>query len=343
MYTRMTRAALAAIAGLTLALGQASAGEISVNCDKGDSIQKAIDGGAGSAADRRINITGYCTEDLLINRDRVWLLGDTNTVIDGRIVIRGSDGITISDLTVTGARDGMSASHSRVFMTNVHFTGNNGYGLAVRAGSAVYLRDGSIAHNTEGIGLLVDNGFASLRNTDVFGNESDGIVVNANGSLNLSGGRVHSHSSGTGILARLGASVELEDADVSGNRFAGVNVSLGSTAAIYGSTLNDNTDIGLIVTDNSSVEVGGCEFADNGLYGALAGRHSVVKLIDTYVHDNHAHGVVVETDSGLFIDGTTVVDGNWADDEIECRGKEASMEIGPDAYVGAWACPDPDF
>jgi hypothetical protein len=343
MITRITRAPLVALAGLMFVFAQTYAADTNVNCDKGGSIQKAIEAGAGSAAAKTINVRGFCEEDLLITRDNVSLLGDGNAMISGRIVMRGAVGVTIRDLTVTGPRDGVSASLSRVFMTNVHFTGNTGSGIAVRAGSVVYLRDGSIAHNTGGIGLLVDGGFASLDNTDVFSNEGDGIVVNANGSLSFNGGRVHSHESGTGILARLGASIALSDADVSGNMFAGVNVSLGSTAAIYSSGINDNVDIGLIVTDNSSVEVGGCEFANNGLYGALAGRHSVLKLIDSHVHDNHAHGVVVETDAGLFIDGTTVVDGNWADDEIECRGKEASMEIGPDAYVSTWSCIDPDF
>jgi hypothetical protein len=34
---------LMAVAGLTFVLGQAVAGEIIVNCDEGDSVQKAID------------------------------------------------------------------------------------------------------------------------------------------------------------------------------------------------------------------------------------------------------------------------------------------------------------
>lgn len=343
MKIKLGIAPLMAIVGLALVFSAAVAGEITVNCDKGGSVQKAIDAGAGSAARRTIYVTGFCTEDLLITRDQISVLGDGNTMIDGRIVVRGAHGVTIRDLTVTGPNDGLRARTSRVFMTNVHFTANDGYGILVSGGGAISLRDGSIAHNTGGIGLLVTNGQANLNNTEVFSNQDDGIVVSANGSLFMDGGSVHSHDSGTGIIAKQSASVELGGTNVSGNLFAGVAVSMGSVAAIYDSTISYNTDIGLILSENSSVEVGGGELAHNGVYGALAGSHSVLKLIDTQVYDNHAHGVVVETDGALFIDGTTVVDGNWADDEIECRGKEASMEIGPDAFVSSWACIDPDF
>ena len=343
MNTRRRCAPLVAIAGLMLVLGQVYAGEINVDCDKGGSIQKAIDAAAGSAARKTINVTGFCTEDLLISRDNISLLGDGLAVISGRIIVRGADGVTIRDLTVTGSDFGLSTSVSRVFMTNVHFTGNDGNGIGVSGGGAIFLRDGSIANNSGGIGLFIQNGHAGLTNTVVFSNQNDGILVSANGSLSMNGGSVHSHSSGSGIIARQGANVELGGTDVSGNFFTGVAVTMGSTAAIYDTTVNGNTEVGLLVSENSTVEVGGGELANNGVYGAVAGSHSVLRLIDTHVHGNHAHGVVVETDGGLFVDGTTVVDGNWADDQIECRGKEASMEIGPDAYVGTWACVDPDF
>ncbi len=343
MNIKIGNAPLMVIVGLAMVFGPAAAREISVNCDKGNSVQKAIDAGAGSAAGKTIYVTGFCTEDLLITRDHISLLGDGNTMINGRIVVRGAHGVAIRDLTVTGPNDGLRARTARVFMTNVHFIANDGYGALVSGGAAIVLRNGSIAHNTGGIGLLVTNGQAGLNNTEVFSNQNDGIVVSANGSLSMNGGSVHSHESGTGIIAKQSSSVELGGTNVSGNLFAGVAVSMGSAAAIYDSTINYNTEIGLILSENSSVEVGGGELAHNGIDGALAGSHSVLKLIDTQVYDNHAHGVVVETDGGLFIDGTTVVDGNWADDEIECRGKEASMEIGPDAYVSSWACIDPDF
>lgn len=343
MNTRFRGAPLVAAAGFMLVFGQAFAGEMKVNCDEGDSIQKAIDAAAGSAAPKIINLTGSCIEDLLISRDNVSILGDGNAVISGRIVVRGADGVTIRNLTVTGSRVGLSTSVSRVFLTNVHFIGNEGNGIVISGGGAIFLRNGSIAHNTGGVGLLVGNGHAGLIDTEVFSNQDDGILVSANGSLSMSGGSVHSHYTGSGIIARQGANVELGGTDVSGNLFTGVAVTMGSTAAIYDSTINSNTELGLLVSENSTVEVGGGELFDNGVYGALAGSHSILRLIDTQVHGNHEHGVVVETDGGLFVDGTTVVDGNWADDQIACRGKEASMEIGPDAYVGKWTCVDPDF
>ena len=217
--------------GLTLLFGQAFAGQIHVNCDEGASLQKAIDSGAGSAARREIYVTGFCEENLLISRDRISILGDGDTVISGRIVVRGSDGLGFRDLSITGPGDGIVASVSRIFMVNVHFTGIDGYGIALRHGGAIFLRNGSITHNNGGIGLLIENGHGDLRNTEVFGNAHDGIVVNVNGNLTMIGGSVNLHEQGTGITANLSSSVELEGVNVS-NNLAGISVLMGSAATI---------------------------------------------------------------------------------------------------------------
>ena len=182
MNTRIMSAPLVALAGLMLVFGQAYGGEMYVNCDKGDSIQKAIDAGAGSAARKVIYVMGYCEEDLLITRDNISLLGDGNTMISGHIRVRGSDGLTIRYLSITGPGPGISLSVSRVFMTNVHIVGNYGDGISLSWGGAISLRNGSIAGNLGDIGFSIKNGHGDLINTEVSGNANDGIVVNANGS-----------------------------------------------------------------------------------------------------------------------------------------------------------------
>lgn len=343
MNARIFKAPFLSTAALLLIFGQALAGERKVDCDDGDSLQQTIDAGAGSAAPIDIYVTGTCTEDLLIGRDRVSILGDGDTVIDGQITVRGADNLAIRNLTITGSGNGINASVARIFMVNVNLVGNDDYGIALRHGGAIFMRNGSIAHNQGDIGLLIENGLGSLRNMEIFDNAVDGIVVNENGSLTMIGGGVNGHENGTGIVVHLSSALELIGAHVGINQFAGVSLSMASVAAINDSALNANGEYGLLLSENSSATVSGGGIDHNGLYGALAQSHGVLRLIDTQVTGNHAHGVVVETDSGLFVDGTTFIDGNWSDDQIECRGREASMEIGPDAYVGSWACDDPDF
>lgn len=343
MNAQIFKAPLFVAAALFIIYGQAFAGERTVNCDKDDSLQKAIDTAGGSAAGVVINVTGYCTGDVLITKDGVSINGDGNTVIDGRVSVRGADNLVIQDLAITGSGFGISASFARIRLINVNLIGNDNYGIALRHGGYIFMRGGSVAQNQGDIGLLIENGLVNLSDVEVFENAVDGIVINKNGSLTMSGGGVNFHGNGTGITVNLSSALELEGVHVGFNQFAGVSLKTGSVAAINDSALNANGEFGLVLTENSSAVVSGGGMAVNGRHGAWPQSHSVLRLVDAEVYGNNEHGVVVETDGGLFVDGTTVIDGNWAEHQIVCLGKEASMEIGPDAYVSSWACDDPDF
>ena len=305
MNIKISNAPLLAITGLTLVFGPAFAGEINVNCDEGDSLQKAIDSGAGSAARREIFVTGFCEEDLLISKDRISFLGDGNTVISGQIVVRGSDGLAFRDLSITGPGDGISASVSRIFMVNVHFTGNHGYGIALRHGGAILLRNGSIAHNNGGIGLLIENGHGDLTNTDVFGNANDGIVINVNGNLTMIGGSVNLHEQGTGIRANLSSSVELEGVSVSNNE-VGMSLSMGAAAAINNSTINDNLQSGIDASGSSTLIVSGGSVSGNGGAGVSVGKGSSLSANGVDIGQNGLTGVGVSQNSIAQIEGCTI-------------------------------------
>ena len=321
MNIKISNAPLLAIAGLTLVFGQAFASEINVNCDEGDSLQKAIDSGAGSAARREIFVTGFCEEDLLISRDRLSFVGDGNTVISGHIVVRGSDGLVFRDLAITGPGDGISASVSRIFMVNVHFTGNDGYGIALRHGGAIFLRNGSIAHNNGGIGFLIENGHGELTNTHVFSNANDGIVVNVNGNLTMIGGSVNSHEQGTGITANLSSTVELEGVGIS-NNLAGVSVSMGAAAAINNSTINENAEVG-IVMESGTLGLNNVEISGNG--AGIAASMAKITLQDAQVVNNAYRGIDVAGSSALIVSGGAV-SGNGAVGVIVDQGSSLAAD-----------------
>lgn len=311
MKARIFKAPLLVATALLLVAGQTLAGTRLVDCDDGDSLQKAIDAGAGSAATVDIDVTGVCTEDLLITRDRVIINGDGNTMIDGQVTVRGADNLTIRDLTITGPGNGINASAARVFMVRVHFIGNHDYGIALRHGGAIFLRDGSITNNLGDIGLLIENGHGQLTNVEVSNNAVDGIVVNVNGNLTMSGGSVQSQGMGNGIVANLGSTLELGDVTVKNNLYAGVSVLMGSAAEIRGGFVETNEGIGIDVADNSSLAAYGVEIKDNGTNGIRVYRNSNVNIVGGMINDNARvltgrSGVFVSTSSSADIDSAEI-------------------------------------
>ena len=296
MNARSFKVPLFVAAGLLLIFGQAVAGERTVNCDKGDSLQKAIDAGAGSANNVVIFAIGTCTENVLITRDRVTINGDGNTVIDGRISVRGADNLVVTDLTITGPGTGISASVARVRLINVHLVGNDGYGMALRHGGYVFMRDGSIANNQGDIGLLIENGSGQLRDVEVSGNYLDGIVVNVNGSLTMIGGSVNSHEQGNGIAADLNSSVELEGVHVT-NNLAGISVSSGSSARIEDSTINENADAGVSVADSGTLGLNNVGIFGN--HSGISASMAKITLQNSQVFGNAEFGIEMSDNSVL--------------------------------------------
>lgn len=321
----------------------AEGGVREVNCNEGDSLQKAIERGGGSALPIEIHVSGECVETIAVRRSNVAIVGDEGTTIVGHFRVFGSDNVRIQNLTVTGSGNGITTVHSRVRIFDVHLIGNDGYGLAVRGGSSLTMRNGSISGNHGGSGLLLETSSANLSNVDVSWNASDGIVVNINSTLTMVGGGVNNHWNGAGIRAYLSSAVELVGLTVELNSLGGLLMTNASGGVANNSHFNENGSFGVLLSENSMLEMAGGSLCCNHLYGALVSRHGFLTLETVEVFDNHAHGLVVETDGGLIVGGNSVIDGNWAFDQIECRGKEASIEIEPGVVVGPVACIDPDF
>ena len=302
MNARIFNAPLLAAVTLLFTFGQAFAGQRVVNCDDGDSLQEAIEAGPGSAKDVDIFVTGTCEGDLFINRDRISIRGDGFTVIDGQVRVRGADNLGLRDLTITGSGYGIVASDARIFMNNVHLVDNYGYGLALRHGGSIFMRNGSVMHNHGGIGMLIENGHGDLSNVEVSNNDVDGIVVNVNGNLTMVGGSVNLHEQGTGITANLSASVELEGVSVTYN-MVGISVANGSAAAIDDSTITENADVGMIV-ESGTVGLNHVEISGNR--AGIAASMARINLESVHVVNNAERGIDVAASSGLIFYGGTV-------------------------------------
>ena len=92
-------------------------GAITVDCNAGGSIQQSLESAIEGAV---LNISGTCTETVVIDKDRIQLVGQesASTIIDGQngepttnvITIDGAQGVILSNLTVqNGLGSGVTA------------------------------------------------------------------------------------------------------------------------------------------------------------------------------------------------------------------------------------------
>lgn len=344
---KLTRRVVAIAASLILAATSAHAGVRVVNCDEGDSLQNAIDAGAGSAKTIEIELYGTCEEDIRIYRDGVIISGDGAATIDGDVRLYNSNGSTFEHLNLTGSGGGLGVVNSRARLRFVNVFGNAEQGIEVLQNGVLVCIGCRIEYNTEA-GVVLSNGSARLRNTMVEHNGGDGIIVTNNGFLDLFGGGVNYHENGIGIRVTRSSSLNLSNTHVGWANTAGILLGLGSAGSMENSHANANAHTGVVLENNSAFEVIGGEISWNGQYGALVQSHSTLNIVGAGIEQNNAHGVVVEQDGALFArDGARVFD-NLAGDgvQIECRDKESSILLdGPvvDDLSTDVNCPDPDF
>ena len=333
MKISTTRLLLAVFVGLLFAAAPAHAGHRIVNCDDGDSLQRAIDKGAGSARSIEIELLGNCYEDVQIDRDRVAIVGNGATTIVGTVRVFGRN-VSFEDLTITGPGHGLFVVNGRAALTNVRVSGNDGSGIMVFQNGAIALLDCRVDNNGNS-GIRLNDSTTRIRNTHVEHNGGDGIFLINNAVLRFSGGGINYHEYGHGIRATQGSTIDLADLHVGWGNPVGISLNLGSSGGMDNSYANANAAIGILLEHNSTLDVSGSEIDWNGLYGAYVQSHSTLILDGATVENNSAHGVVVESDSALFARNGTSVQFNRAGDgqQVECRDEESSMSNDGSAII----------
>jgi hypothetical protein len=330
--------------GLFLVSADSLAGARVVNCDKGDSLQKAIESGAGSAAPVEIQLLGTCYETFMFTRDRVTINGDGNTTIVGHLRIFSSDQVYFGDLNITGPNPGVTVFNGRVRFVRVNVMGNEGAGVYARQGASVNFVDSRINDNHGEFGVLLEEAYLVLNNTEVIGNWGHGIMASRNSSVSLGNNSTVHANQGDGIQTRTSSTVEATNSHIWGNRDVGISMRSGSAGEIHDSAINANGQRGLEVAGNSTLDVFGGMVGWNGEHGVWLTEHSLLKLIDAQVSYNLGHGLVIARDGGVVLEGNSWIDDNTdASFQVVCQGMEASIEIVPPAHAGPMDCPDADF
>ena len=319
---------VAVIACLTLMAIPATAGPRTVDCDKGGSLQKAIDAGAGSAMPIEIQLSGNCYENIRISRDGVRIVGDYDATIIGDIRLYAADNFNLANVKLTGPGEGIRIVNGRARLVNVHIAQNESTGISVRQNGMAVLRNCIIEENAEG-GVIVDNASAIIGGSTVENNGGEGIFVTNNGFLSFDGGSVNDHEYGSGIIAANSSAIAVSDSHVGGNNPVGIALYMGSTGTVINTDAGANAAFGIDLETNAALEFFEGSITWNGSYGAYVKSHSTLNLHTVPVEYNMAHGIVVESDGALFARGDTHIQYNMAGDEvqIECRDEESSIEL----------------
>jgi hypothetical protein len=217
--------------------------ETQVLCAQGDSINQAL-GHPGN--ELVIYITGICTEDVVVDRDRVKLLG-TDPAVDG---IRAA---TIDDpygaaLYIRGGR--------QVTVENLQLTGGKHAGLAIEdVRRSTILRNLRIEGNQE-VGLQASNSLVVGFGLSITGNGIAGVGLSETAYLRCDDCTIAdnpSAGSGFGIVGSAGALATLFRGSIS----AGIPLSFrfNSVVAAHGTTLSGY--VALDASGSSSITVKG--------------------------------------------------------------------------------------
>jgi hypothetical protein len=259
-----------------------------VNCAAGETINGALARG-DSRKQMTIQVSGTCTENVVIARDDVTLVGmpAAVTAADGgmaAIQVRGSRVTIIGPVEVTGGvnaigvnghfvviqnatlqgatQSGLNLSNSSVTANRVRITNNGVAGILLRGGH-LRLTESEIFNNATGIGInAMRNASVTTVDNTISGNLK-GVVVELGSTASLDGDAIGPNAE-RGLELATGSSANLLDVTISGNGAGGVLLDTGSTATISGGTIGPNGGSGIALESNSTTRLTGVTLAHNG-------------------------------------------------------------------------------
>ena len=249
---------------LLVAMGAASrcaqAANLTVNCDRHESLHKALRLLATSnpQGPNKITVVGSCKGNFVIkSMDRLTLITKNGASITDRsnrslavLDIEDSHSVTVQGFTINSGAQGILCSTASVcYLTGntIQGPGPGGFGVNVVRGSRAFLESNVIQNWARG--AFIDRSAEVFSSNDVFqGNGGSAIVV-----LNRSYFEALNSSldnNGLGIEAG-GSGVFLGGGTISGNSSDGIRVLAASEAIFSGPTITANGGVGVQVLDGS--------------------------------------------------------------------------------------------
>jgi hypothetical protein len=254
---------LATIATCILILfgSQALAVERTVDCEKGQSLQDALDKGRGSAQSLEIVFSGSCTENVTIRRDNVHIYGDGDAELIGEIQVQGGHRIEFTAFKVTGAGNGIIANtNSSVTLNQMRVVGNHGLmGAGSNVGSHMRIFDSIISDNLNW-GVNVTNAATlEIDHSNVIDNTNINARADAGSTLYVLNGSKINGSTCNGMQVTLQSNAWIQDSEINGNACSGIFVQYDSGVRFnFGVTVSGNAGAGVYCEDLES------SFVNNG-------------------------------------------------------------------------------
>ncbi len=234
----------------------AKAVDLGVNCNKHDSIHRALHVLARSnpQGPNTVTVFGSCKENIVIqSMDRLTLIAKNGASItdpsSGALAvmdIEDSQRVTVQGFTINGGAQGILCSTASLcYLTGNTIEGPGGFGLNAIKGSRAFLESNVIEN--WGRGAFIDSGAQVFSSNDVFqSNGGSALVILAAAyfeSLNST-----FDNNGVGIDA--GGTLTLRGGTISGNSSDGIRL-LSGKAAFVGPTITGNGGVGVHLEDGA--------------------------------------------------------------------------------------------
>jgi len=252
-----------------MAMGVASqyaqAANLIVNCDRRESLHKALRllAATNPQGPNKITVLGDCKGNFVIqSMDRLTLITKTGASITDRsngnlavVDVEDSRSVTLQGFTINGGTAGASCSTASI----CHLTGNTiqAAGVSVTSGSRAFL-ESNVIQNRGGRGSTVIGNSLMFSSNDVFqDNGGQGVAVIGGSHFEASNSTFLNNA--VGVEAFLNSTVRLNGGTISGSvcasstPFCGDGVVLlgGAQASFSGMTITANGGSGIHLEDGS--------------------------------------------------------------------------------------------
>ena len=258
--------ALLVVGFLGLIVPGLEAVEIKVKCDKGQSVQSALDALTGPAT---LTVTGACHENVVIKQDDLTLQGGTYNALNparDTILVQGARRVTITSVTVTGGLAGVVAYQGgSVTLQNSLIRNNVEKGVVAAYGSSLSV-DYSIIRDNTGLGVFVnDNSALVLTNSSITGNYGTGVLVQRASSARIgrniagvAGPNKITNNGGSGVAVFMSAYALIDGNAITDNSGNGVFFE-GASGTVTNNTILNNQAKGVEVNGSGHARIGTTE------------------------------------------------------------------------------------
>jgi Right handed beta helix region len=245
---------------LLVAIGAASpwaqAANLTVNCDKKETIHKAVKLLADSnpQGPNTVSVAGSCRENILIqSMDRLTLITKKDASITDRsngslavVDIEDSHSVTVQGFTINAGGAGVACGTASVCYLTGNTIQGGGLGVGMSGGSHAFLESNVIQNSSRG--AFVD-GSQMFSSNDVFQNNADkGVIAFVAAYFEASNSSFLNNAVG---IEAAGGTVQLVGGTISGNGGNGMTLVGGASALFRGPTITGNGWDGVYLEDGS--------------------------------------------------------------------------------------------